>query len=238
MKAKKFKKTFKIGIADDDQIFRTLLVAELCKKLNQKVAFCAHDGNELIKYNHSYNTDILIIDLYMPQISGIEAIKILKKIDCKSKIIAYSHTFQNDILMDLRKLKVEGYCKRDTAVINSCVDIILKDKNFIDQKYYIAWQNEVEDLIKSDTNLEKKLNATEIKLILFTCEGKNNKEIALELHLSKRTVDTYIAKLLNKLDLKYKSELIRFAYTNGICVLNCSNRTKKNCHLKSPFAID
>jgi|RhiMetdeSRZDD1v2_1073273.scaffolds.fasta_scaffold26953_2 DNA-binding NarL/FixJ family response regulator len=218
-----------IGVADDDNVFSHLLVNELCKNLKRKIAFCSNNGYDLIKYANIYNPDILVVDLYMPHVSGIEAIKFLKKNYSKAKIVAYSCIFQEDILSQLQNIPIEAYCKNNLADIDICVDYLEKGGTYFCEPYYTAWQNEDNKQFSSNTTSTEKLNATEIRIILQATDGKTNSEIANALHLSKRTIDTYIGNMLEKLNLSSKNDLIKFAFQNGICTISCSNASRNYC---------
>jgi DNA-binding NarL/FixJ family response regulator len=226
-----------IGFADDDYVFRNLIIDDLCKKLTRKSVFCANDGKELVAMANIFKPDMVLVDLYMPGMSGMEAIKMLKKETNNLEIIAYSYVFQRDVLHELTALGVNGYCKSEYESINKTVSNIENGVHFFDEKYYSAWSNEAPEYKNSLRQLSssKKLSSTEINIILLSCEGKGNKEIAEHMSLSKRTIDTYVGGLLDKLDLRHKSDLISFAYRNGVCTLTCSTYSSNNCNRLSPF---
>lgn len=226
-----------IGFADDDIVFRNLIISDVCKNMQRESVFCANDGKELIAQATIYKPKMIILDLYMPVMSGIEAIVVLKSEQSNLDIIAYSHVFQQDIFRNLKQLGVSGYCKNDKESISAVVENIEHGNRLWNDDYYTKWAMEGAEYKNSLSQLvdDKTLSSTELNIILLSCEGKGNKEIALQMSLSKRTIDTYVGQLLEKLELRHKSDLISFAYRNGICTLTCSSYGSKNCNRPSLF---
>lgn len=228
------------AIADDDFVFRKLAVSAICESLQRKVSFCASDGKELLHLLQTHKPDLLIIDLYMPIISGIEAIQLIRKKDVNIKIIACSSIFQEELIAHLKDLKINGYCQRVPTVVKDVYEIVNNGNSFYDAEYFDRWRTYPATLQEEDKAHQSKVSSTlkaiEIKLILATCTGKHNKEIAKELNLSHRTIDTYIGNLLAKFHLKNKSELVSFALSNGICKQLCENSLNGLCELKTPFS--
>lgn len=225
-----------IGVADTDQLYRSSLIGSICARSDRKVIFCAANGKELIEEQQKTPAQVVIVELYLPVISGIEAIKILRKTNVSGKILAVSAIFQPEMPKILMELSVDGYCSKSHEDILNALDLISQNKKFFDQEYYVEWGNESEKLI-----LDKKearsvdLKPVEINIIQHTCEGKSNKEIGKLLSLSKRTIDTYTRGLLIKLNLKTKIELVNYAMNHGVCRVSCENSTQGFCACQSLF---
>lgn len=227
-----------LGIADSDALYRSTMINAVCMRSDRKVLFCAANGRELLDDQQHTPAQILIVELYLPVISGIEAIKLLKKTSAFTHILAISAIFQPEMPRILQDLYVEGYCSKDQEDVIAALEKIQEGKTFFDNAYYEQWHKEGEKLIHAKNNRNNAdygLKPVEINIIQHTCEGKSNKEIGDILCLSKRTIDTYTRDLLIKLNLKTKIELVNFAMNNGVCRINCQHSDLGYCTCKSLF---
>lgn len=223
------------GIADDDVLFRKALVPALCTTSDIKVSFCSSDGYELLTSFYKQPPQVLIIDLYMPVISGIEAIKAIRETGEEVKIIGISSFFQDDVRLQLKKEYVEGYCARNIGDIKVAFSKILKGDTFFKEEYFDLWRKGDYEIKKKSDHPLFSLKSVDIEILKLCCEGSSNKDIALHLNLSSRTVDAYVGRLIHKFKLKSKQELVKFAYDNGFCRLHCENNSLGMCHLSSIF---
>lgn len=231
------KPSLRIGIAEPDHTFRALLVKEICSFLNRKVSFCASNGKELIDFYKKDPVDLLIVNLYMPVISGFEVVKLIRQHDKRTKILALSSLYQADMVSSLPVLPIQGYCSRNPLIIQKAVSSILEaGTTYFDAHHFQSWEKETTSLLKIlSTEQHTALKPIEISIIQLTYEGRSNKEMAAILHLSKRTIDTYLRDLLIKLGLKAKLELVTFAANNGICKVSCANSKEGHCSMQSFF---
>ncbi len=225
------------AVAEHDHAFREVLVSYLCASLERKVAFCSSNGRSLLERMTTFDTDILIVDLYLPVLSGIESIQIMRDFNKDVKILAISSVFQPDVLSLLKRSKVNGYCAKSTRDILNAFTQIVSGELFFDDSYYRKWKNSTNIVmpVNSEQLFFDKITPTELKVLLLCCEGMSNREIAARLNFSPRTVDTYLSKLFAKLNVKSRHELIRLAFNNGICHFFCRNSDMGYCEMDSIF---
>ncbi|MFT4203635.1 MAG: response regulator transcription factor [Chitinophagaceae bacterium] len=231
-------KTHTIAVADFDRIYRSSLIGTICSMMDRKVLFCASNGRELVDEQSAHPADILVVELFLPVITGFEAIKLLKKAHVRGKILAVSATYQPEMLKPLIDIGVDAYCGKGPEVINAAIEKILNNQTFFDSDYYIKWASETDKYLVKERNNKfdvPGLKSVEIKIMQLTCEGKSNKEIGELLSLSKRTIDTYVRDLLLKLNLNTKIELVNYAMHNGLCRLTCQNSEAGYCTCKTLF---
>lgn len=226
-------KTLKIALADDDAYFRKTLVFDLCHNAAIQVAFCASNGFELISQLKKAKADLVLLDLYMPFLSGMEAIPLIKKMKTPPRILAISVSYQADVMQALKNCEVDGYCEKDAAVISRAADAIMAGGSFFDSNYLADWRQRQEKLLALPAAGRRQphdeLKPLELKIIELSCRGLTNKEIARELCLSSRTVDAYSLQVLEKLGLRNKTEMVRYAYMNGACASFCDNMASGFC---------
>ena len=154
----------------------------------------------------------------MPILSGIEAIKFIRKSDKTTPILAYSSTYQEDMSKILNNLPNTYYCQKSSIIIKDILNNVIfgETKNYENYKKEWAGQSDrVKEYMERQKNAQKDLTVLEIHIIKLCYEGYSNKEIGEKIDLSTRTVDTYINRLTEKLELKNKLDLVRFCVENG-----------------------
>lgn len=154
----------------------------------------------------------------MPILSGIEAIKYIRKSNTETPIITYSGTYQEDMAEILAKLQNIYYCQKKSNIIKDIFKGKVASDGFDYARYSSEWEQQplaVLDYMERQKKSQEELSPTEILLMKFCYEGFSNKEIGEKLNLSTRTIDTYINRLTEKLGLKTKLHLIRFCVEHG-----------------------
>ncbi|MPS65052.1 MAG: DNA-binding response regulator [Chryseobacterium sp.] len=211
-------KRVRFSIADSDFYFKKIMIKTLLETpFNMLINDC-NNGHELINRTYRRQEDVFIIELFMPVLSGIEAIKFIRRTNNETPIITYSGTYQEDIAEILSKIPNIYYCQKNSNIIKNIVKGKIADNNFDYDSYYQEWQKQpllVQEYMNRQKKSQEELSPTEIQLMKFCYEGFSNKEIGEKLNLSTRTIDTYINRLTEKLGLKTKLHLIRFCVENG-----------------------
>lgn len=205
------------AIAEADFIFRKTISDSICRSPFYQLKFSAGNGYELIRSFSNTYLNILLIDLYMPVLSGIEAIILIKQMNPSITIFCWSPTFQQDVFNTLNSQKNIIYCEKETSSILYVIDKYLNEGFRFYAGYIEEWKKKSEKKINDLLN-PRKINFTSMELTLMklSYEGLTNKEIAEKMILSKRTVDTYINRLAEKLGLRTKVDLIKYTVDNGI----------------------
>ncbi len=206
------------AIAEADFIFRSTITENISRRPFYKLLYTACNGHELINAVRKHPLDFILVDIFMPVLSGLEAIKFIRLIDKNLPVICYTHTYQSDIAALLAQFNLITYCEKNVDVILNKVDIFLKGGSMDNTLYEQIWskqsiKNENLFLLK-ETSF--KFTLMELRLMKLTYEGFTNKEMANSMNLSTRTVDTYVNRLTEKLGLRSKLDLIRYAVENGI----------------------
>ncbi|WP_228462890.1 MULTISPECIES: response regulator transcription factor [Chryseobacterium] len=177
-----------------------------------------NNGHELINRIYRRQEDVFVIELFMPVLSGLEAIKIIRKNNTETPIITYSGIYQEDIAEILSEIPNVYYCQKNSLIIRDIIKGMTKADSFDYIKYTEQWKQQplsVQEYMTRQKNSQDELSPAEIQLMKFCYEGFSNKEIGEQLNLSTRTIDTYINRLTEKLGLKTKLHLIRFCVENG-----------------------
>ncbi|MCF8373688.1 MAG: response regulator transcription factor [Bacteroidales bacterium] len=213
-------KEVKIILADDHQIIIDGLDLLLSSQDGYKVVRKVTNGSELLKDIELFQPDLVISDIEMPGLNGIEASKEIKKCFPNVKIIILSMYKEPSLIRQLIQLGVDGYLTKtsDQEELLAGIDRVVGGQKYFGSDVTVALTNSIDNQRKAEGDLDKlaQLSERENEILKLVCEGLNNKEIGERLFISHRTVDTHRTNLMRKLDVHSVVELIRFAIRNGI----------------------
>ncbi|MCI3936540.1 response regulator transcription factor [Chryseobacterium aahli] len=198
-----------IIIVDDHPIvlegLKTMLKNEPLFHISE--SFTSGEGIlDLVKLN---DTDIVLLDITLPDISGIELCKEIKKVSKNTSVIMFSNRSERSIIMQSIQNGASGYLLKNTSVkeLIDCIKGALSGN--------IVFCNETKHIISKPSQNEllsiPRLTKREKQILKLVAEGKTSVIIAGELHLSSLTVDTHRKNLLQKFQAKNSTELIRLA---------------------------
>ncbi|MBI9068570.1 MAG: response regulator transcription factor [Salinivirgaceae bacterium] len=207
----------KISLVDDHALFRNGLKMLLNANPQIKVVSEANNGKEFIESLELTMPDIVLMDINMPVMDGIEATQIANEKYPNLKIIALSMFGEEDYYYKMINAGVKGFLLKNSE-INEVIEAILqveKGSSFFSQELlYNVIKNfkpHKEAEIES-ANLSKR----ELQVLEEICKGLSNQEIADGLFISKRTVDKHRANLLSKTNSKNTANLIMYAIKNKL----------------------
>lgn len=207
----------RFSIAENDFYFKQFLVKMLSENPFYKIVNDCNNGNELINRIYRKQEDVFLINLFMPILSGIEAIKYIRKFNSETPILTYSTTYQEDMARLIDEIPNTFYCQKNSIIIKELLRMIIDNYGSYEE-YKREWAEQslaVKDYMERQKEGQKDLSVTEIQIIKLCYEGFSNKEIGERINLSTRTIDTYINRLTEKLELKSKLDLVRFCVEQG-----------------------
>ncbi len=212
----------KIIIADDHKLFREGLVNLLSDYEEIEIIENAEDGKEAYEKAILYNPDVIIMDIGMPNINGIEATKMIKKQLPDIKIIALSMHSDKHYIKNMLEAGATGYLFKN-CTYNQLIDAIHTVNN--GNKYF---SEKITDLLIEDyldkgetsKNTVDELTPRELEVLKLYAEGKTTKDISVILFVSVKTVGTHKQHILEKLNLKTTVDMVKYALKNGIITLD------------------
>jgi len=209
-----------IIIADDHAFFRSGLTQVLNKAGNYNLLAEAADGLELLELTIAHQPDLVIVDIQMPKLNGIQAVQKIKALNLPVAVIGLSMHTEEKIVLDMMQAGAMGYLDKN----------IDKEELYIAIESVVVWK-QVYFPEKSSRRLFRLLEqgtykpypkqkiiftTRELEVIQLTCKDLTNKEIADELILSKRTIETHRVRIMEKMKVKSVAGLVAYAFTNGI----------------------
>jgi DNA-binding NarL/FixJ family response regulator len=219
----------KVVLADDHEIFRDGIKSVLSEDNSIEIVSEVSDGLALVDYIKENDIDIAIVDITMPNLSGIEATKIItQNYNCTKVLILSMHTSQDFVLNSIMA-GAKGYLPKD-----ACGTDLIKAIHTIQEgkEYYhgdisntiiqgFIHQAKEKELKQEKENSFKKACFTkrELEIITLFAEGLTNKEISDKLNISIRTVDSHKSNIMQKLEVKSSVEIVKFAIKNELIKL-------------------
>jgi DNA-binding NarL/FixJ family response regulator len=195
----------KLLLADDHAVVRKGLQLFIGYEENMEIVADASDGDELIEIVKNHKADVLLLDLDMPKMNGITAIRKVRDIDPDLKIIVLTMHPEDIYGKTALQMGASGYLIKDDEpkkLIHSINRVIQGEQIFS------------ENILNSKKKLKPiKLSKREIEVLKLLSSGKSNKDISEELEISDKTVSTYKLRLLNKIGAKSVVDLVNFSST-------------------------
>ena len=210
----------RIILADDHALLRQGLKRILSEIAGLEVVGEARDGLELLQMVNAVPCDLIIIDISMPNLRGIEAIHEIKARLPNVKILVLTMHKDSEYLRQAFSAGADGYLLKEDAdaELFSAIEKIRKGKIFITQKLSEDLTDDWARIKRGDvtplTNQEK-LTLREKEVLKLIAEGKSSKEIASALFISIRTVDHHRASIMGKLNIKKTADLVKYAIDRG-----------------------
>lgn len=212
----------KILICDDHKIFREGLRALLAAQPGIKVVGGARDGIEAVKLARELAPDIVIMDISMPGLNGIEAARKIAKSRRAPKVIALSMHNDRKYVTEIIKAGARAYLLKDSAFeeLMDAVKAVSCGRFFLSAGITSIV---LDDYIKGPSRDPKSaysvLSAREREVLQLLAEGLRTKEISQKLSLSVKTVETHRKKIMEKLDITSIAGLTRYAVKEGLITL-------------------
>ena len=203
----------KIAVIDDDKLVALSLKAILESTGKITVEAIGSSGQEAVEIARNSQIDVLLMDIRMDGMSGLEAGEQILK-EMPERKILYLTTFSDDeYIMKALTLGSKGYIlKQDFEGIAPALEAVMRGQSVFGEKVV----NKLPELMKQGSGFDFEahgINEKERAIMELVAEGLNNKEIASKLYLGEGTVRNYISVLLEKLDLRDRTQLAIFYFT-------------------------
>ena len=209
-----------VMIADDHSLIREGLKQLLEFDGTIKIVGEASNGIECLDKMNVYNPDVLLLDINMPEMNGIEVLKKMKDDNSQVKVLILTVHNEMDYLMKAVDIGVDGYILKDSesAELKKAIRAVRDGENYIQPSLIPTLNNQ---LVNRDTDKDKisSLTNRELEVLIQVANGMFNKEIATNLNISERTVKNHISNIFKKIDVSDRTQAAVFAIKNNIIKL-------------------
>ena len=214
------KKKHTIVIADDHTLFREGLRALLSIHEDLHILGEAENGQEALRAVEKHKPDLLLMDLSMPKMGGLDAIKEIKRQEPGTKVLVLTIHGTEEFVLEALHAGVSGYILKDATHEELVLAIrsVLREKRYLSPDIsakVIEGYIDGRKAVKSGSTWDS-LTLREREVLKLIAEGRKNKEIAEILFISAKTVAKHRANLMNKLDLHSASALTAYAMERGL----------------------
>jgi two-component system response regulator NreC len=212
----------KILIADDHRIVRQGLRTLLQKEPDLEVVAEADDGRTTVRLAREFSPEVIIMDVAMPDLNGIEATRQVLSEFPKAKVIALSMYADRRFVINMLKAGASGYLLKDCAF----EELIRAIRSVLINKTYLSAG--VTDIVVKDymqgsppqgATVFSVLTPREREVLQLMAEGRTTNQIANSLHVSVKTIETHRQQVMNKLDIHSVAELTKYAIREGLTTL-------------------
>jgi len=213
-------KKLRILLADDHVVMRSGLRALLERQPNLEVIAESDNGRNTVELAGSLKPDVVIMDVAMPMLNGIEATKTIVAEQPTTAVIMLSMHADESYVMRALKAGARGYLLKDSAPADllNAIQAVSQNRSFFSPKVSRILAEDYVRVLKQKGGVDSYdlLTSREQEILQLVAEGKANKEVAAALNISPYTVETHRKHILEKLNLHNPAELILYAVRKGI----------------------
>ena len=206
-----------ILLVDDHRVLRGGLQALLESEKDLQVVDEAGTGADAIRKALTVEPDIIVMDLGLPDMSGLEVIRTIREQNNKSRIIVLSMHSRREFVLSAIEAGCDGYVPKSSTHKNliQAIRVVLTGERYLDPTAATALM-ELYTEKDSESSQFVSLSQREQEVLKLAAMGFTSREIGKKLFISSKTVDTYRQRAMDKLGLEHRSDLIKFAVRAGI----------------------
>lgn len=210
---------YRIILADDHILFRQGIKRILDEISETQVVGEAGDGQEVVEMARTLAPDLVILDITIPKLNGIEACRQIRHLSPKVRILIVTMHRDKEYLYQAISAGAHGYLLKEDSdeELLAALETIRKGAIYVTKALAVVVSTDMSALVREGERIfPKSLTTREREVLKYICEGKNNSEVGEILRISTRTVETHRANMMSKLNLKNTAELVRYAIQNGL----------------------
>ena len=214
--------SIRVLLSDDHQIMREGLRSLLEKEADMEVIAEAEDGRSTVELARKLRPQVVVMDITMPDLNGIEATRQITKEVPDVKVLALSIHSDRRFVMEMLRAGATGYLIKDCASeeLVSAIRSVLRNQTYLGPSIAdIVRRDYLRQVPKADTSISSILTAREREVLQLMAEGKTTKHIASCLDVSVKTIETHRQHIMAKLNLHSLAELTKYAIREGLTPL-------------------
>ncbi len=204
-----------VGIIDDQRMFRQGMISLLKDYPEVNVTLEASDGKELLDMLNKGNVpDVLLLDIEMPVMNGIEALQIIREKKMKVKVLIITMHDEEEMVIHLIEKGANGFLPKNEDVENvvDAIVAVVQNNYYFNDKFSKGMLHSLMTSEKIEPKfISSRLNEKELEIVQLVCAELTNKEIAEKMNLSSRTVDGYRERILKKIGARNTAGIVMYA---------------------------
>ncbi|WP_196886298.1 response regulator transcription factor [Aureivirga sp. CE67] len=214
----------KIALIDDEIMYVQALKLLLSSDFKEKDIYIFSKPSDYLNHSEIENFDVVVTDLQMKPIDGFQLVEIIKERDIKSHIIILSSHYNNSNFRQMVKMGVSSFIPKDVEkkVFVQAINEVYKKGVYFTEQDCLMLSNLVKNKNqqKQIFDVKEKLTKREVEILKLICDEKTSQEIADEIFLSKRTIESHRKNIIAKIGAKNTAGLVIYAIANEIYTPN------------------
>lgn len=218
----------KVLVADDQNLFREMLVGMLSMEEDIEVVAEASQGRDALDKIRAFRPDVVLIDINMPELDGIQVAEMVKKEFDKIKVVMLTGYSQEDYIFEALQKGASGYLSKDISAekVKEAIRTVYQGESLLEAKITTKLIREFVKIQGSEKIIEPQemqgdtknipLTKRETEILRLIARGMSNVEIGKKLFISEHTVKTHVGNLLRKLSLSDRVQAVLYAVERGI----------------------
>jgi DNA-binding NarL/FixJ family response regulator len=212
-------KSVRILIADDHELIRRGLASTLADEPGWSVVAEASNGREAVDLAASTQPDVVILDMTMPELNGLEATRQILAARSSARVLILTAHESEQLVREVLNAGAQGYVLKSDAgkALVAGIEALLDDRPFFTSKVArIVLDGYLRTQEGAATDSSQNLSPREREIVQLLAEGKSNKEVARALGITVKTAETHRSNIMRKMQFASLSDLIRYAIRNHI----------------------
>jgi two-component system, NarL family, response regulator NreC len=210
--------TITVLLVDDHAMFRAGIRALIDAEDRLEVVGEASTGDEGVDRVRELKPDVVVMDLAMPGSNGLEATRRITALNLSTNVLVLTVHAEEEYLVPVVEAGASGYLTKTSADTDllEAIRVVARGQVFLPPKAATLLLKRYKDAEGEDAAGLTALSSREQEVLALTAEGFSSREIGQKLFISPKTVDTYRSRIMDKLGLSHRSELVRFALRVGL----------------------
>ena len=209
----------RIGIPDDHPLFRDGLRRLLEARSDFKVVGAAGSGSEAVQLVADLSPDVLLLDLSMPDMSGIDVLRVLDLPRSNVRVVLLTASADSEQILEALRLGARGVVLKESAttMLYKCIDVVMEGKYWLGHDHMPTLVSAFRQASGTEApSPADTLTTSEMRIITVVVEGATNRDVAAQLGLSEQTVKNHLRHIFDKLGVSNRLELALFAIHNRL----------------------
>lgn len=208
----------RVLVADDHTMVRESLVSVLQAQDDVEVVAQASDGFEAVEKAHATHPDVVVADLSMPRLSGLEVVRRLREAMPSTRVLVLTMHQEDEYVLQAVRAGAAGYLVKDSAAAElvDAVRSLHAGRDYFGPQASRALAQQVQNPERGGADPYGQLTAREREVFHLIAEGFTTKEVARRLDISVKTAENHRGRVLAKLDVRNTAELVRYALRKGL----------------------